>query len=40
MYQGVAKKYTRDNCDYTWSGLQKIVPKVLDLVPLIIIRKL
>ena len=33
MYWGAVKKYTRDNCDYTWSGLQKIILKALDLVP-------
>src|SRR5438045_9766123 len=39
MYWGAAKKYTRDNCNYTWSGLQITVPKALDSVPLITIRK-
>jgi phage terminase Nu1 subunit (DNA packaging protein) len=39
MYWKAAKKYTRDNCDYIWSDLQKIVPEALDSVPLITIRK-
>ena len=39
MYWGAVKKYTRNNCDYIWSGLQKIVPKTLDLISLITIRK-
>ena len=39
MYWGAAKKYTKDNCNYTWSGLQKIVPEALDSVSLITIRK-
>ena len=33
------KKNTRDNCNYTWSGLQVTVPKALNSVPLITIRK-
>ena len=38
-YWGASKRYARENCDYSWSGLQKVVPESLDSIPLIMIRK-
>jgi hypothetical protein len=34
-YWGAAKRYARNNCNYTWSGLQETVPRALDSVYLI-----
>ena len=40
MYWGAAaKQYTRENCNYTWIALQQTVPKALDSIPLITIRR-
>ena len=33
MYWGAAKAYARQNCDYSWTGLRRVVPEALDSVP-------
>jgi len=38
-YWGAAKRYVRENCDYSWSSLQHIVPAALESVSTITIRK-
>ena len=38
-YWGVAKRYARENCDYSWLGLQRVVPTALESVSIITIRK-
>ena len=39
MFWGKAKAYARENCDYTFAGLQKTVPLALESVDLEVIRK-
>ncbi|CAG8756618.1 6245_t:CDS:2, partial [Cetraspora pellucida] len=39
LIKGVAKKYARDYCNYTWTSLQETVLRALDSVDVITIRK-
>ena len=39
MYWGASKRYTRKHCDFSFQGLQKIIPDALDSVPLETIRR-
>ena len=34
MYWGVAKRYVRQHCNYTWKGFQENVPKAFDSISL------
>ena len=38
-YWGAAKRYARNNCNYSWSSLQRVVPAALESVDTIMIRK-
>ncbi|CAG8448603.1 14289_t:CDS:2 [Cetraspora pellucida] len=40
LIKGAAKKYAKNYCDYTLTGLQKIVLQALELIDIIIIRKM
>jgi len=35
----VAKRRAREECDYTFKGLEQNVPRILDSIPLSMIRK-
>ena len=38
-YWRATKRYARENCDYSWSGLQYVVPAALESISTITIRK-
>jgi len=38
MFWDAAKQYTRNNCDYSFKGLEKTVPKALNSISLKTIR--
>lgn len=38
LYWGAAKRYSRSNCNYSFAGLQRVVPLALNSVPLSLIR--
>lgn len=38
LFWGAAKRYTRNNCDYSFKGLEKIVPEALNSISLETIR--
>jgi len=39
MYWGAAKRYTRDNCDYSFDGLKSTVPAALESIGIGLIRR-
>ena len=34
MFWGAVKRYTRNNCDYSFKGLEKIIPEALNSISL------
>ena len=38
-YWGGAKIYARQHCDYSWSGLQSVVPNALESIDVVTIRR-
>src|SRR6185503_20837496 len=39
LYWGYCKRYLRANCDYSWNGLNELLPNALNSVPLSTIRR-
>ena len=39
MYWGTAKRFTKENCDYTWNGLLTTAPLAFEFISLSTIRK-